>query len=315
MLVIDEQRAQLECLYEGIAKHCDLDLRHLSSKEQKKLSKYFKNNVEIEKYDRIIFFIRFKWTLRQAAFLRTIPNLVILEHDACQNYCTDSKYQHKFSRYFKALPWARILVSGQTLAEKFQHEGCDAIFVPKGYDQNMLYNMQQKRTTELGFIGTISHSAYEKRRTLLGKAKDSFGLIITKTDSGEDYLKALNEIKLFLSADIGFDENMIKNFEAMACGCALIAYNQGNTENLALGFEDMKNVVLYDSIGMLEEKLLILRNDTHLAERIAKEGQALAERNFRFNDIGRKIIDAITPALRDKNKASIMDHGRYFFRR
>jgi hypothetical protein len=33
-----------------------------------------------------VFFLRFKQEIRQVAFIRTIPNLVILEHDAYQNY-------------------------------------------------------------------------------------------------------------------------------------------------------------------------------------------------------------------------------------
>jgi len=315
LLVIDQQRVQLECLYDGIAKHCDLDLRHLSSNDQKKLSKYFKNNIETETYDRIIFFTRFKWTLRQVAFIRTIPNLVILEHDAWQNYYPQSKYQHKFSQYFRAIPWARILVSGATLACNLRKEGSDAIFVPKGYDQSILKNTQENRSIELGFVGNIEHDTYKKRKELLVQAKETLGLSITRTNSGQDYLDALNKIRFFLSADIGFGENMIKNFEAMACGCVLIAYDQGKTENLALGFEDMKNVVFYDNLKTLKKKLEILKNDSRLTNNIAKAGQSLAESNFGFDDIGNKVIAAITPPLREQGGTSILDYGRYFFRK
>ena len=315
MLVIDKQRIQLECLYEGIAQHCDLDLRRLSSKEQDNLAKYFKKNVDVKRYDRIIFFLRFKKEIRQVAFIRTIPNLVILEHDAWQNYYPQSKYQGKFSRHYSALPWARILVSGATLANRLNKEGFDAHFVPKGYDQSLLKNTQQDRNIELGFIGNIEHETYQKRKTLLAEAKDTLGLFITRTNSGTEYLDTLNRIRFFLSADIGFGENMVKNFEAMACGCVLIAYNQGAEENQALGFEDMKNIVFYDDITTLSEKLALLKIDPQLANTIAKNGQRLADTSFPFDTIGKKVISAITPPLRKKGKTSILDVGRYLFRR
>ncbi len=38
------------------------------------------------RYDRIVFFLRFKQEIRLAGFIRSIPNLAILDHDAYQNY-------------------------------------------------------------------------------------------------------------------------------------------------------------------------------------------------------------------------------------
>ncbi|WP_202985136.1 glycosyltransferase, partial [Klebsiella pneumoniae] len=99
---------------------------------------------------------------------------------------------------------------------------------------------------------------------------------MTRTKSGEDYCNTLNRIRFFVSADVGMGEYMIKNFEAMACGCVLLAYDQGEEENRALGLQDMHNVVFYDSIPTLQEKLRRLRANPELARQIAENGRHLA---------------------------------------
>ncbi len=84
----------------------------------------------------------------------------------------------------------------------------------------------------------------------------------------------------------------------MACGCVLFAYDQGEAENRALGLEDMRNVVLYDSIPTLQAKLRQLREDPALAAFIATNGRELATSRFSFAAVGRSIVEHMVPALR-----------------
>ena len=97
-LVQKEQRAILDRLYEGVQAHCECDLRWLSREDQADLKGYFKREVDVPRYDRIVFFLRFKQEVRQVGFIASLPNLVILEHDAYQNYIS-CKYTGKFSRH------------------------------------------------------------------------------------------------------------------------------------------------------------------------------------------------------------------------
>ncbi len=96
-LVQKEQRAILDRLYDGIAAHCECDTRWLSSEEQADLRGYFRKHVDVSRYDRILFFLRFKKEMRQVRFIRSVPNLVILEHDAYQNYIP-CKYTRQVQR-------------------------------------------------------------------------------------------------------------------------------------------------------------------------------------------------------------------------
>lgn len=297
LLVQKEQRVILDRLYEGIAAHTDCDLRWLDDDEQANLSRYFHEHVEPARYERIVLFLRFKKELRQVAFIRTVPNLVILEHDAWQNYFP-CKYEGKFSAHYRRLPHARVLSSGFQIAERLRTEGTDAVFVPKGFDQSLLRNLGRERDIELGFVGSVKSGMYSGRKKMLEAIGRSEPLVTVRTQSGEEYLNMLNRIRFFVSADVGMNEYMIKNFEAMACGCVLCAYDQGAAENAALGFVDMENVVLYRDVGELQAKLARLRAAPEWASRIAANGQTLVEHEYTFARIGARVVDSLLPPLR-----------------
>ncbi|HCN65022.1 MAG TPA: glycosyltransferase [Pseudomonas sp.] len=308
-LVQKEQRAILDRLYDGIAANCECDTRWLSSDEQRNLRSYFRHEVDVSRYDRIVFFLRFKQEIRQVGFIRTVPNLVILEHDAYQNYI-ECKYTGKFSAHYRQLPWARVITSGFMVTERLREEGFDAVFVPKGYDQTLLHDLGRERDIELAFVGSTNSVAYSGRKALLDELASVEPLVVTRTKSGDDYRDTLNRIRFFVSADVGMGEYMIKNFEAMACGCVLLAFDQGEAENRALGFVDMHNIVFYRDIPELQKKLQQLRNDPQLAADIALRGRDLAVSQYSFGRIGQRIVEELQPALRPHPPLSWVDRVR-----
>jgi len=207
-LVQAEQRAILDRLYEGIQQHCGCDIRWLGREEQANLRRYFREQVDVVRYDRILFFLRFKQEIRQVNFIRSVPNLVILEHDAYQNYIP-CKYTGKFTAHYRKMPWARVISSGQVVTRRLREEGVDAVFVPKGYDQALLRDLGCKRDIELGFVGSTKSVAYSGRKALLDELAKVENLVATRTNSGEEYLNTLNRIRFFVSADVGMGEYMI----------------------------------------------------------------------------------------------------------
>jgi glycosyltransferase involved in cell wall biosynthesis len=265
--------------------------------------------VDASRYDRIVFFLRFKQEIRQAGFIRTIPNLVILEHDAYQNYIP-CKYTGKYSAHYRKLPWVRVISSGFMVSERLREEGFDAVFVPKGYDQTLLQGQGRARDIELAFVGSTKSGAYSGRKALLDDLARVEPLLVTRTKSGAEYCETLNRIRFFVSADVGMGEYMIKNFEAMACGCVLFAYDQGAEENRALGFVDMHNIVLYRDIPQLREKLARLRKDPELASEISRNGQTLAEERFTFHTLGKAIVEAMRAPLRPMPVTSLIGRLR-----
>jgi glycosyltransferase involved in cell wall biosynthesis len=196
------------------------------------------------------------------------------------------------------------------VTERLRGEGFDAVFVPKGYDQSLLQDRGRERDIELAFVGSTNSVAYSGRKALLDELGRVEPLVVTRTKSGEEYCETLNRIRFFVSADVGMGEFMIKNFEAMACGCVLLAFDQGVEEALALGLQDMHNVVLYRDIPQLQEKLSRLRADPELARSVAHNGQKLALEQFSFARIGQKIVEALEPPLRPRASLNLLERLR-----
>jgi glycosyltransferase involved in cell wall biosynthesis len=296
-LVQKDQRTIFDRLFDSISMHCQCDLRRLSGEEQADLRTYFRHHVDLSRYDRVLSFIRFKKEIRQWRFWRAVPNLVFLEYDAYQNYIP-CKYTGKFSRHYARIPWVRVISSGAQVTARLCQEGIDAVFVSKGYDHVLLSNLGLARDIELAFLGSTGSVAYSGRKALLEELSRFENLLVTRTASGEEYLQTLNRIRFFVSADVGMGEYMSKNFEAMACGCVLLAYNQGEFENQSLGFVDMENLVLYRDIKELREKLACLRQHPTQADAIARRGQALVEERYPYSTLGRQIVEAMALPLR-----------------
>jgi len=297
LLVMDEQRVILDRLYEIFQRHCQACTIFRLTKQQQMNLGPFLASVDYHTFDRVVIFSRVKRLAPQLAVLKCIPGLVFLEHDAYQNYMQGSKYKGAYSRLYCRLPWCRALVSGAVVARKMREEGIDAVFVSKGYDEALLKNLGQPRDIPAGFLGSLKSSEYSQRKALLETLAARTGMLVTRTASGDEYLQTLNRIQVFVSADIGMGEFMIKNFEAMACGCVLLAWSQGEEDRL-LGFEDMHNVVFYSSAEDAATKLELLRDDPELAERIARNGQAFAEQHYAFDRVGRDLAREVEREMR-----------------
>jgi len=272
----------------------------LSNSEQADLKAYFKAKVELEKYDRILLFLRFKKQLKQVRFIRTLPNLVELEHDACQNYLP-GKYKGAFSKYYSLMPWVRVICSGYSLAARLCSEGIDAVTVPKGFDDVLFFDKGLERDVELAFVGSIRSAAYSGRKKLIDELAVKEGVVISTVNPGEEYRDYLNRIQYFVSADVGFGEYMIKNFEAMACGCVLMTYDQGEFENDSLGFVDMVNVVLFRDVEEFCRKLSILRGDPVLSKSISENGKKLAFSKYGYSIQGGEIVKLMRVPLRESH--------------
>lgn len=301
--------------YEALGKSVELDLRLLVKEQQRNL-RYVLAGVDLSRYQRVLVDLPFKNIHRQWRVLQRLPGLVIYEEDACQNFIVQSRWHGAFTRFYHRLPGVRVVVTGGLVAERLCSEGISADFLVKGYDLQHLFCSAGERDIELGFIGRTASSVYSERKNLLEQLSVCEPLQVLRTEPGEPYRKALNRIRYFVSADVGLGEYMAKNFEALACGCVLLAWRQGEEEQL-IGLEEGRHLLLYSTLEELRSHLAALRGDPQYAQKIADAGRAFAESRLAYPHMARRMADFLREPITTQVKVSTswLDRMRIFMER
>lgn len=304
VLIINRQeRARsLDTLYNGVLGILgDVTVLKLSKAEIDELPRTLKR-MDFSTYDRVLFDIPVRRAAKALAQISKLPGLIYYEEDAYQEFMQISKFHGRFLKFFQALNGAPVIVTGFNVMNFLRGHGVNAHCVPKAYDDLQLQDLQQPRDIDVAFVGRVNNQVYSERKALLDTLQQEVGLQVLRTETPDEYLALLNRIRCFFSADIGFNEYMAKNFEAMACGCLLIAKRQP-TEDAALGFVDMQNVVHYDTVDEALDKYRSLIAQPERAQAIALAGRRLAQEQHRLTsraDDFSRLIAAEYPRRQDK---------------
>lgn len=275
LIVSRYQRSRsFEILFTGLQQNfTKVDVHKLDKGQVHNIRRYVRNT-DFTRYDRVLFDVPLRRIGKASKYLRNIEGLVFYEEDACQELVEASKYSQQFSQDFAAMSNAHIVVTSYFMRDYLQARGIDALCIPKAFDDSHLTVQPSVRDIPLGFIGRVKSEVYGQRREILEQMQQQYGLQMLRTETPDEYLQLLNRIKVFFSADIGFNEYMAKNFEAMACGCLLMAKRQPS-EDAKLGLIDMHNVVHYDTLEEAQLKYQQLQDDPQLMQRIAAAGARL----------------------------------------
>jgi glycosyltransferase involved in cell wall biosynthesis len=291
----------IDKIFRCLSGHAAVEVRYLPKEAYKNLKETLKQ-FDLSGYDRILCDLPFSRMVKQRRILSRIPNLVLYEEDACQDFIPESRWYKKFRQLYRSMKQARAIHTGHQVSRDFRAMGIDSVHVSKGYDSSRLYDMKTQRRIPLAFIGALRSAIYYQRRAAVNYLKEMLNLQIVEARGIEAYREALNSIAIFFSADIGLREYMAKNFEAMACGCAVVAYRQGNGEEDALGLKDMENIVLYSSLAEAEARIRYLFDHPEIRCGIAEAGKEHVGANFEFRHLATQIYEAIQPPIASKKK-------------
>ena len=248
-------------------------------------------------YDRVVVDHNLRRMHQEYKQLRRIPNLVLFDFDFYINYLPDGECPGKLESVLKSLSEHRLITSGCAIKDDLVAKGYDAVYSPKAYDAHFVQDLGTPRDIELGFIGRSNHWAYDMRRNMLEQLQQEFGLQVLRTEENEEYSQALSRIRIFVNPDLGYNEIMIKSFEAMAAGCALVAPRPLKEEEARLEWVDSENVALYESYDELLAKVRQLRKDPEHVRRMAKAGQDLAVQKHRWEARAAGILELLRPPL------------------
>ncbi len=249
-------------------------------------------------YDLVLLDIPHKYLRRHLkTLLQYQKNIVIYEEDLCQNYMPDSPWYSEFTEFYRNFDDVKVISTGSSVVKRLQKEGVFAHFLPKGFDSNIISSQNVLRDIDLGFIGSFSSDVYVDRYNTLRYIDRHSNLQCLRTSPGKEYNDTLNRISAFFSADINIGEYMAKNFEAMAAGCLLIAYRQGNGEEEALGFKDGENILLYSDRQQALEKINWTRDNQEQAKNIALAGTQYVNTHFSFDVLSKTMSTILLRCL------------------
>lgn len=280
-------------MWYALRQHCAVDIYFLDKQQQRNLRQFF-SAVDLGVYDRIVLDLMFKHIHKQGRLLRTLSALTIYEEDAYLDIMSGSRWLGAFLNLYRRLPGVRVISTGYMVTRHLHDSGVDAYFIPKGFDPSRLRDENRPiRNIELGFIGRLGSKAYSARRNMLESLAQRESLQIMRTSSAEEYLDTLNRIRCFVSADVGLGEYMAKNFEAMACGCLLLAKRQGQGEEDALGFVDGGNVLLYDDLDSLCAQVAWVRAHPERAAEIAQQGREHVLAHNTYEHLADQVVKVI----------------------
>lgn len=301
VLTASQRLPDLSSFYRALGRWLELDVRRLDKEQQRRLPRELAS-IDFSRYSRVLLDLPFRQVHRHWRFLRQLPGLLIYEEDACQNYLASSRWRGAFSQFYARLPHARVVVTGGRIGERLRGEGFDVHWMAKGYDPEQVYFDAHPRDVELGFIGRTASQVYAGRQALLQALSQREPLQILRTEPGAPYREMLNRIRYFVSADVGLGEYMAKNFEAMACGCVLLAWRQDGEEE-RLGLQHGRHLLLYSSLDELCEHLAQLRGDPARAEEIATQGRLWAESQQSYVHLAERMAQLLRAPLPSRNES------------
>ncbi|MCG8392621.1 MAG: glycosyltransferase [Pseudomonadales bacterium] len=281
-------------LWQAARQYFDFD--HVEVTREHGLEAYF-NEADFSGYDRVIADTNLRRLGKRYQCLKRATGLVVFDHDVCQNNVPTSEWYRRYPAVLRDLGDVRIIVSGATLADQLREEGIDASYLPKGYDDTVIHDLKLDRDVEAAFVGRVKNKVYKRRKQFLLSQEKQGVVQLLRADPGEPYNRLLNRIRIFVSADIGFGEYMIKNFEAMAAGCVLLAWRQPKREQQSLGLEEGSNVMLYDSEKELHDKLQWLQANPQKAREIARAGQELVANHHTWTRRAEKFPELLAPSI------------------
>ena len=148
------------------------------------------------------------------------------------------------------------------------------VWFPNAYDDDLIGRKQVNKRCDVGFCGSLLDRSY-----FLEKLKNRYNFIHDNFVIGEDMVNSVNSYKIHWNRNLSNDINY-RSFETIGCGIPLVT--NYNYQYELLGFEHMKNVVLYKNEEEMLNYIKQLLLDDFLRNSIADNGHLLSKKHTYF---------------------------------
>lgn len=165
-----------------------------------------------------------------------------------------------------------LLNSTESYIPQFKGMVKEAHWFPNSYPDELMYPLELEKTQDVGFCGNVLNRGHvidslEK----YGIKKDIFVI-------GDSMVRAINSYKIHLNCNISNDINY-RTFETTGCGTFLLTnYTPGLEKLFRIGEE----IVVYDSIEDLDQKVAYYLENEEEREKIAKAGYERSKKDHTY---------------------------------
>lgn len=299
---------------EQLRQCCDLTEHWLDAKQQKHVVKAV-GAQQIKRYDRVLLQLPVSQLLKQTAYLRCVPHLVLLQPALASVALGNVKDFDKYLKFLSQAPWIRVLTPPGELESQLRKKKVDVSGVPIGINMAWFKDKEGERTHWAAIIGDMDLPNIKSRRHLLFDIKTQNKLQIFDEEKASALNDQLNNVGVVVVSDEGWKHYRSLNFQTMACGALLMTWDRGEAENRACGFEDMQNVMLYKDAKSAQAKLNFLKRHPDQLEMIRTNGMELVQQFHSNVALARKVAEELQKPLKKFAGDDVEDAVKFrFFR-
>lgn len=299
---------------EQLKQSCELTECWLDAKQQKHVVKAV-GAKQIKTYDRILLQLPVSVLLKQTAYLRCVPHLVLLQPALASVALGNAKDFERYLKFIAQAPWIRVLTPAGLLEQDLRKNKVDVAGVPIGINMAWFKDKAAERTHWAAIIGDLEQPDIKSRRHLLFDIKTQNKLQIFDEEKVPALNDQLNNVGVVVVSDEGWKHYRALGFQAMASGALLLTWDRGEVENRACGFEDMENVMLYKDAKSAQAKLNFLKRHPEQLEMISAKGMQLAQQRHSNVALAKSVFAELERPLKKFTGDDVEDAVKFrFFR-
>ena len=154
---------------------------------------------------------------------------------------------------------------------------------PNSYPDELMLSKDIEKTIDVGFCGNVLNRGH------VINSLDKYSIKKDIFVIGDDMVDVINSYKIHLNCNISNDINY-RTFETTGCGTFLITNYTPGLEKL---FDIGKEIVVYNDLNDLDNKVKYYLENEEEREKIAKSGYEKSKRDHTYYERAKTLVDII----------------------